>query len=191
MYTENKIKTFFFWCHGLSDVTDDPLLSPLHSFILEPAVTEVIQSQTAPPCCDAFRWMRLTNSCFSRQPRHSSPHEAKMFLSSNTLSFCSDSLLRSFSRGSVCRKHNTNLSDIQTSGRCCCCCCYRIWADRSECLCCWAADRSSPRGRGRPAVWTRRLWPVLLRHCWLPGSSTKTPECTVSFSVVYTWLSEH
>ena len=48
-------------------------------------------SSTVWACSGAFSWMRLTNSCFSRQPRHSSPQEAKMFLSSKTLSFFSPS----------------------------------------------------------------------------------------------------
>lgn len=43
--------------------------------------------------------MRLTNSCFSRHPRHSSPHEAKIFLSSSTRIFFRSSLLRSLNSG--------------------------------------------------------------------------------------------
>lgn len=129
-------------------------------------------------CIGAFSWMRLTNSCFSRHPRHSSPHEAKMFLSSNTLSLLSPSLLRSFSWGSadhretqteaLCRVHTHKNECMYWNTL------YRIWADRSACLSCWGAGRSSQRGRGRTEVGTRMLWRGLLHRCWLRGSNTRT-----------------
>lgn len=59
-------------------------------------------------CWAAFSWIRLTNSCFSKQPWHSSPHDDKIFFNSETLRFLSPSLLKSFRLRSVNSNHNAH-----------------------------------------------------------------------------------